>query len=103
MQVSKNSFDVTQTTSSSLKTLIDNIETHYGIVWSSVEWEDLRKPLYSALAARLYLSTVSAQIPVIGDLDGQASYWKMHYDTDDGTREDYFKQRLANCEGTKSN
>ncbi|XP_072027313.1 uncharacterized protein [Amphiura filiformis] len=92
------------TTYPSLVGSLDAIEDAFDIDWKSVSWEDLRKPMYSALAARLYLSILSGieMVPVIGDIDGQASYWKRYYDTetDNGMREEYFKAKLANCQGT---
>ena len=59
-----------------------NIKSNFDIDWPSVQWEDLRKPLFSALAARLKLSNVAASIP--RDVEGQASYWKKHYNTSEG-------------------
>ena len=58
------------------------IEEYFGIDWNVVEWEDLRKPLYSGLAARLYLSNKPAPIP--DELQDQAEYWKQHYNGADG-------------------
>ena len=58
------------------------IKSNFGIDWPSVQWEDLRKPLFSALAARLKLSNVPASIP--SDLEGQASYWKKYYNSSEG-------------------
>ena len=51
-------------------------------VWGEVRWVELRKPLYSALAARLHLANVPAAIPV--SLAGQAEYWKRYYNTEAG-------------------
>ncbi|XP_078359539.1 uncharacterized protein LOC144644012 [Oculina patagonica] len=50
-----------------------------GIDWTQTEWEDLEKPLYSGLAARLFLARLSAPIP--SDLPSQAWYWKTYYNT----------------------
>ena len=51
----------------------------FNIVWSSVIWADLRRPLYSGLAARLLLSKVSQEIPLASEITQQANYWKQHY------------------------
>ena len=51
----------------------------FGINWSDVEWSDLRIPLFSGLAARLFVSNIPADIPC--DISGQATYWKRHYNT----------------------
>ena len=80
-------FDETQDTSSysSLVNLHQSIETKFSIDWSSVAWNDLRKPLYSALAARLYLTTVSASIPISSSIDSQATYWVTNYNPSGST------------------
>jgi hypothetical protein len=52
------------------------------LAWSKVVWDDLKKPLYSGLAARLYLSIVEELIPE--NLDKQAEYWKEYYNTELG-------------------
>ena len=85
--VDEDLFDETQNTAShsALTTLHQSIETEFAIEWSSVDWNDLRKPLYSALAARLYLSTVSASIPISSSIDSQASYWVTNYNPSGST------------------
>ena len=60
------------------------IKKAFNIDWSSVQWMDLRKPFYSGIAARLFLSNIAKQIPPASDTMGQAQYWKTHYNTDDG-------------------
>ena len=73
--------DMTQNISfnSTLINLHQQIESKFSIQWSSVEWNDLRKPLYSALAARLYFYTVSASVPISSNIQSQASYWVTYY------------------------
>ncbi len=62
----------------------------FKIDWMDVEWVDLRKPLYSGLAARLFLSTILQPIPHIADINGQAEYWKTNYtDGSSGTEKDF--------------
>ncbi|XP_068744281.1 uncharacterized protein [Montipora capricornis] len=58
------------------------IKTKLGIDWTRTTWSDLEKPLYSGLAARLYLARISASIPT--DLSSQAHYWKKYYNTYSG-------------------
>ena len=55
------------------------ISTTFNISWPGVRISELSKPLYSGLAARLFLSTISEPIPEQGDIDGQADYYKRHY------------------------
>ena len=85
-QVDKVGFEDTQNTSShpALSKKFDSIERQFGIKWREVTWEDLRKPLYSGLAARLFLSSKPAAIPPASDVEGQAAYWKKYYNTGAG-------------------
>ena len=48
--------------------------------WSDLVWEDLDRPLWSALVARLRIS-VSEAIPTSSDVSGQAQFWRRHYNT----------------------
>ena len=64
--------------------ILDKIRqsSELGINWTATEWRDLRKPLWSALAARLYLTTIqSSDIPLSINHDEQANYWFTHYHT----------------------
>ncbi len=47
--------------------------------WRNVKITDLEKPLYSALAARLYLSNFAEAIPPSFDIEKQQKYWWRHY------------------------
>lgn len=58
------------------------IQFHFGINWSSVQWRELRKPLYSALAARLVIYIAPVSIPSTDDLPAQAQFWVAHYNED---------------------
>ena len=58
------------------------IQLHFGISWPSVQWRELRKPLYSALAARLVLYIAPLSIPPADDLPTQAQFWVAHYNSD---------------------
>ncbi|XP_072045518.1 uncharacterized protein [Amphiura filiformis] len=80
-QVDEVGFKDTQNTAShpGLTRKFQAIQSGVGINWPSVQWSDLRKPLYSALAARLLLSNKPGAIPTT--LEGQAAYWKKHYNT----------------------
>lgn len=85
-QVNEMAFQDTQDINSHpcLATKHNLIKKHFGIDWTTVKWMDLRKPFYSALAARLYLSNIPDLIPPSADIQGQANYWKEHYDTPAG-------------------
>ena len=83
-QVDRVAFLGTQDTSSHPRLLarFDKIREAFGIDWPSVQWNDLRKPLYSGIAARLFLLNNPSEIP--GDVPGQARYWKRYYNTQEG-------------------
>ena len=85
-QVDEVGFEDTQDTTShfGLATKLDKIQEKFGIDWRKVRWQDLRKPLYSGLAARLFLSNIAAAIPFASDLQAQGAYWKAHYNTNAG-------------------
>ena len=84
-QVDEVGFRDTQDTTSHrrLAKKLDKIHDSFAINWREVQWEDLRKPLYSGLAARLFLSNIPEFIPVASDIRAQGQYWKKHYNTDD--------------------
>ncbi|KAJ7391683.1 hypothetical protein OS493_017380 [Desmophyllum pertusum] len=65
-----------------LKKYWDKINAKLDIDWTETTWKDLEKPLYSGLAARLFLARIRASIPT--DLPSQAQYWKTHYNTKAG-------------------
>ena len=49
------------------------------IEWSGVGWEELQRPLYSAIAARLLIFLAPERLPDVSDIDGQAAFWKEYY------------------------
>ena len=85
-QVDEVGFRDTQDASShpALTAKFQKIQEFFGIDWSQFQWEDLRKPLYSGLAARLRLSNVFAPIPMASDIRAQGQYWKTYYNTPAG-------------------
>ena len=83
-QVDQIGFESTKDTSShpGLINKYDVVQNIFGINWRDVQWSDLRKPLYSGLAARLFIFNIPAAIPC--DIPGQAAYWKRHYNSAQG-------------------
>ncbi|XP_072042533.1 uncharacterized protein [Amphiura filiformis] len=73
------------------------IQQAFGIDWPRVQWSDIRKPLYSAIAARLFLSNKPQAIPNSADIVGQAAYWKLHYNTAGNGTEQDFIDRVEAC------
>ena len=53
----------------------EKISRCLGIDWSSVERRHLAIPMYSAVAARLYLSNFAESIPPAYKVEEQANYW----------------------------
>lgn len=106
-QTDKNSaFKQTRENRSILKRARNMIKDKIGLNWMLVPYTSLSKPLYSAIAARLYLLTISSSVPkeltnkitqeevdkkyggkwakVPDNLLGMSGYWKKYYNTDYG-------------------
>ena len=92
----RDKFQVTQNVEAnpSLQAYHDKISDLFGINWEKVEWKDLRQPFLSGLAARLYLQTIEEPIPETSDIEGQAKYWKQHYNTNPDKSEETFKKEF---------
>ena len=82
-QVDQIGFQDTQNTAShpGLIAKHQKIQDNFGIDWSRVTWMDLRKPLYSGIAARLFLSNIPEAIPPASEIEKQGDYWKIHYNS----------------------
>lgn len=60
--------------------LLDQCEELLGVKWNKMSRIKLEKPIFSAVAARLYLSTIVDDIiPPVDDILGQQEYWWRHY------------------------
>ena len=86
-QVSSAKYSATKTGVSS--SLLQSVSSNFGITWSNTSWSDLRKPFYSAVAARLYLEVISASIPLSTNINGQASYWASYYTSSGGSASEF--------------
>ena len=77
--VDEDVFVSTQDTAANTKLLakIQQIQESFNINWLNVPWSELRKPFFSALAARLIIFNVPGSIP--GDIRGQAQFWARHH------------------------
>ena len=60
-----------------LATLHKNIRRTFGVTWSKIKYRDLRRPLYSVLAARIILEMAVPSIP--RGLRNQARLWLETY------------------------
>ena len=76
-----------------------NIYIHFGLRWFSVQWNDLRKPLVSAIAAMLYINSRSTTIN-LRDISVQASEWA-HWYNGNGNYTIFF-HRLSNITTPKT-
>lgn len=71
--------------------LYTELLSELGIDWSIARWENLLAPFFSALAAQIYFTIiVDEAIPPTGDLQAQAEYWKMFYNSDPVDTEQFF-------------
>ena len=70
--------------------------------WEFVVWEDLSRPLWSALAARLVLLLAEniTMIPSTDDIAAQALFWKNYYNDDGDVAE--FERRVGELEDEES-
>ncbi len=93
-QIDKIAFQDTKNTKShpNLKNIYAKLKEKSNIDWSKIQYSDMTKPLYSALAARILLLNNPESIPT--DEEGQAQYWKTHYNTVSGagTVEDFLNK-----------
>ncbi|KAL8625937.1 hypothetical protein ACOMHN_012529 [Nucella lapillus] len=82
-QITKSSFLATkQCRHSSISEACSNIRSNLKIDWSTVTWSDLRKPLYSGIAAALYSLLTKGRNPMAGDISAQAILWAQMYKQD---------------------
>ena len=65
----------------------------FGINWKAVQWIELSKPLYSALAAQLVLLTAPQSIPNDSDIVAQAHFWRENYNAD-GIDQDFINAAI---------
>ncbi|XP_067662565.1 uncharacterized protein [Haliotis asinina] len=78
-QIDQDKFNQIKSSSTS-SGLIGKVQSLFNIDWNTVQWSDLRKPLYSGLAAALYLSTITEPLPQ--GVENQGSYYKKYFRDD---------------------
>ena len=88
----KLSFEKYERTKKLAPSLLEKIKKLFGISWKDTTFEDLKKPFYSALGARLFLELVTESIPLSTDVLEQSSYWKEHYTSSNATQKDFQKR-----------
>ncbi|XP_072030497.1 uncharacterized protein [Amphiura filiformis] len=101
-QVDERIFEETKNTtkSESLVPLHEAVSSMIGKPWSSVEWVELRKPFYSALAIRLFFARRELDIPGLADLENQAEIWGSYYRESGSVTKDIYFESVAACEKT---
>ena len=72
------------------------IQKKLNIDWPDVVWSDLQKPIYSGLAARLFLSNNPRAIP--DTLERQGHYWKINYNPGCTLQSEAFVRDVENLE-----
>ncbi|XP_046338529.2 uncharacterized protein LOC124119903 [Haliotis rufescens] len=80
-QIDEDKFNLTRTCSNYIRDECDVIESEFNIDWRNATWEDLRKPLYSGLAASLYIKYRSGSRDTPADITSQASFWTRYMRT----------------------
>lgn len=82
-RVDRIGFDDTQNVEShpGLSKAYETIKNETGIDWKKVQYEDLQKPLYSAIAARLKLKLAQPPIPSAEDINARGQYYKQYYNS----------------------
>lgn len=79
-QVSRSMFMATHScTNSAIMAACRNIQSKLKIDWSKVTWSDLRKPLYSGIAAALSALSAKGNATMAGDISDQAILWSRMY------------------------
>lgn len=78
--VDKCAFEATQAKrkeNRQLAALHKTVRRTFGVTWSKIKYSDLRRPLYSVLAARIFLEIAKHSIPK--GLKNQARFWLESY------------------------
>ena len=89
--VGESKYNATTNTGSSvlLQQKVQAISTSFGINWLNTNWTDLRKPFYSALAARLYMLLITHPFPLASNINSQGVYWANYFTSSGRTKSDY--------------
>ena len=81
-----------QTKDNTDSSVLQKIQEIFGIDWAFTSWVDLRKPFFSALAARLYIELEVASddsFPFSTNIPLQSSFWINEYTSSSKTEADY--------------
>ncbi len=89
-KVSEQVFNITKSVSSNntdssgfniINDILDAVDSVFRINWDTVTYQDLEKPLYSALAARIYIQQLQENdgISISSNANEQATLWLTEY------------------------
>ncbi|KAK7105718.1 uncharacterized protein [Littorina saxatilis] len=78
-KVNEDKFNATTPCASVIRPTCDLIRQNFNIDWTKVTWVDLRKPLYSGLAAVLYLIQRTNNASVPATIPAQEYLWSHYY------------------------
>ncbi|KAK3764736.1 hypothetical protein RRG08_042046 [Elysia crispata] len=97
-QINQTEFALTKT-STAISQYWAPIKAAFNIDWATVQWSDLRRPLYSGIAAMLTLLRVSAgNVPRA--LERQAAFWQANFLTENPRAAFEFLSETQNLDGT---
>lgn len=74
--MTKENFEMTKKIS---KVLLEEFRKSYNVTWTDVTWEDLLKPFYSGLAARLFIHMKIDNLEIPSSVKDQGNFWIHHY------------------------
>lgn len=97
-KINRNMYDQTKA-SGVLQTARDQLKSTLGIDWSKTNWEDLRRPLYSGVAAALYTLLKAGSSGVPATIEKQASFWTSSTTHSTGEAHDFYSKvnTLVGC------
>ena len=57
------------------------VKTQFNVDWLELQWESLKKPLWSGLAISLYMYTINDEMPSSCSIAKQADHWNRNYNS----------------------
>ena len=90
-------FNFTKSGTPELKKLQDEVFKKLFVLWSGINWKDLSKPLYSGLAAAMYLKAKTNETIPFSKPE-QAKFWKKYFRTN-GNEQAFLAAMQAMPEG----
>ncbi|XP_022079888.1 integrin alpha-11-like isoform X2 [Acanthaster planci] len=97
-RVDRNVYDITlgMYDTPTYGSIFADIEALLEIDWNQTTWEDCRRPLYSALAARMFFHSLQSNVPQ--GLNSQAVFWRDRYHDEPSDTVENFTRKVENLE-----